>query len=51
MSALQGLLLALCICCPLVLEDLMEPMAVEISPDDHLGSIAKSVLGSNFAAA
>ena len=59
MSAVQALLLAVCCCSPLVLgvihdidgrDDLVEPIAVEISPDDHLGSVAESVLGRDFSA-
>ena len=61
MSVLQGLLLAVVCCLPLALgvildrspaaDDLVEPVAVEISPDDHLGSIAEKVLGGDFSAA
>lgn len=60
MSAVQALLLAVCCCSPLVqsvihnreaADDIVEPVAVEISPDEHLGSVAERVLGSDFSAA
>lgn len=57
MAVLQALLLASICCIPMVLgtihdmaggsaDDLLEPIAVDISPDQTLGDIVKNAFGS-----
>lgn len=60
MSSIQALLLALCCFSPLALgiihnlqeedDELVQPLEVDISPDDDLSSIAENALGPDFFA-